>query len=59
MSSPSHTSTSTGSGCPLIPNGSQQIVGFIMLCEGFMGIEPHFELWRYFFAVSLVNKRMD
>jgi hypothetical protein len=28
-----------------------------MLCEGFLGIEPHFELWRYFFAVSL-HKRV-
>jgi hypothetical protein len=28
-----------------------------VLREGFLGIEPHFELWRYFFAISLVNKR--
>jgi hypothetical protein len=28
-----------------------------MLCEGFLGIEPHFKLWRYFFTVSLVQKR--
>jgi hypothetical protein len=41
----------------LNPNGVQQIVAFIMLCEGFLRIEPHFKLWRYFFAVSLVNKR--
>jgi hypothetical protein len=26
-----------------------------VLCEGFLGIEPHFELWRYF-IVSLVKK---
>ena len=30
---------------------------FVVLCEGFMGISPHFNLWRYFFAVSLQKKR--
>jgi hypothetical protein len=28
-----------------------------MLCEGYLGIEPHFKLWKYFFAVSLQKKR--
>jgi hypothetical protein len=28
------------------------------LCEGFLGIDLHFELWRYFFAVSL-HKRVE
>jgi hypothetical protein len=28
------------------------------LCERFLGIDPHFELWRYFFAVSL-HKRVE
>jgi hypothetical protein len=32
-------------------------VTFVTLCEGYLGIEPHFELWRYFFAVSLLKKR--
>jgi hypothetical protein len=32
-------------------------VAFIALCEGFLGINPHFELWRYF-AVSL-HKRVE
>jgi hypothetical protein len=41
----------------LNPNGIQQIASFIALCEGFLGIEPHFELWTYFFAISLVKKR--
>jgi hypothetical protein len=41
----------------LNPNGIQQIVAFIVLCEGFLGIKPHFKLWRYFFAISLVKKR--
>ena len=30
---------------------------FIALCEGFLGISPHFDLWRYFFTVTLQNKR--
>jgi hypothetical protein len=32
-------------------------VTFVALYEGYLGIEPHFELWKYFFAVSLVMKR--
>jgi hypothetical protein len=31
----------------LNPNGIQQIAAFITLCEGYLGIKPHFELWRY------------
>jgi len=30
---------------------------FVALCERFLGISPHFDLWRYFFAVSLQRKR--
>jgi hypothetical protein len=41
----------------LNPNEIQQYAAFIVLCEGFLGIKPHFELWRYFFVVSLVKKR--
>ena len=29
---------------------------FVALCEGFLGISPHFDLWRYFFAVTLLKK---
>ena len=29
---------------------------FITLCEGFLGISPHFDLWWYFFAVTLLKK---
>jgi hypothetical protein len=32
------------------------MAAFIALCEGYLGIEPHFELWKYFFAVSLQKK---
>jgi len=35
-------------------------VVFITLCEGYLGIKPHFELWRYFFSISLrKNKKRD
>jgi len=30
---------------------------FIMMCEGYLGIDPHFELWRYFFTVCLHRKK--
>ena len=33
------------------------MAAFIALCEGFLGISPHFDLWRYFFIVSLQRKR--
>jgi hypothetical protein len=29
------------------------IAGFITLCETYMGIEPHFNVWNYFFRVRL------
>jgi hypothetical protein len=28
-----------------------------VLCEGYLGIELHLELWRYFFTVTLLKKR--
>ena len=31
-------------------------MAFVSLCEGFLGISPHFDLWRYFFAVTLLKK---
>ena len=33
------------------------MAAFVALCEGFLGISPHFDLWRYFFAVNLQKKR--
>jgi hypothetical protein len=32
-------------------------MAFVTLCEGYLGIEPHFELWRYFFSITLLKKR--
>ena len=33
------------------------MVAFITMCEGFLGISPHFDLWWYFFAITLQKKR--
>ena len=30
---------------------------FVALCEGFLGISPHFNLWQHFFAITLLKKR--
>ena len=43
----------------LTPNGIQHIVAFIALCEGFLGISPHFNLWQYLFAVTLVKRWVE
>ena len=40
----------------LNPNGIQHMAAFIALCEGFLGISPHFNLWRYF-TITLQKKR--
>ena len=37
----------------LNPNGIQHMEAFIALCEGFLRISPHFDLWRHFFAITL------
>jgi hypothetical protein len=29
------------------------ILAFITLCEAYMGIESHFDLWNYFFCARL------
>jgi hypothetical protein len=44
----------------LTPNSILHIACFITLCESFLGIEPHFLLWKYLFwlcpSVSLAKK---
>ena len=42
----------------LIPNGVQHMAAFIALCEGFLGIDPHFDLWWHFFTISLSKRRV-
>ena len=34
------------------------MAAFVALCEGFLGINPHFDLWRYFFTVSLSKRKV-
>ncbi|CAN6237942.1 unnamed protein product [Urochloa humidicola] len=36
------------------PNGFVYISGFTTICEGFLKIEPHWDLFRYFFRVNLM-----
>ena len=42
----------------LTPNGVQHMAAFVALCESFLGIDPHFDLWRYIFTVSLSKRRI-
>jgi hypothetical protein len=37
----------------LTPLGFLHIVALVTLCEAYMGIEIHFDLWNYFFRVWL------
>ena len=37
----------------LNPNGIQHMSAFVALCEGYLGISPNFDLWRYFFIVNV------
>jgi hypothetical protein len=30
-------------------------VAFVTLCKAYMGIEPHFDLWNYFFHARLLQ----
>ena len=42
----------------LTHNGVQHIAAFVALCEGFLGISLHFDLWWYLFAVNLSKKQV-
>lgn len=37
----------------LNPNGIQDISTFFGMCEGYLGVQAHFGLWKYFFTVNL------
>jgi hypothetical protein len=37
----------------LTPSGILHIMAFVTLCKGYMGIEPDFNLWNYFFRAQL------
>jgi hypothetical protein len=41
----------------LVPNSITLVSTFIHFCEAYLGISPHFLLWRYFFCVKSTGKR--
>src|SRR5436190_19330285 len=43
----------------LNPNSILQISAFIYLCEVFLGVRPHFNLFRYLFALKLTQKSVQ
>ena len=40
----------------LNPNGVQMIATFVALCEGYLGVAPCLEVFRYFFSASLQRR---
>jgi hypothetical protein len=40
----------------LVPNSITIISTFIHLCEAYLGIAPHFHLWRHFFELKKTGK---
>jgi hypothetical protein len=42
----------------LNPNSVLQIVVFISLCEGYLGIRSNFALWKYYFCSTIFLKRV-
>jgi hypothetical protein len=41
----------------LVPNSITVVSTFIHFCEVYLGISPHFLLWRYLFCVKSTDKR--
>jgi hypothetical protein len=41
----------------LVPNSITVVSTFIHFCEAYLGIPPHFLLWRYFLCVKSTGKR--
>jgi hypothetical protein len=37
----------------LTPSGVMHIAAFVTLCEAYIEIKPHFNLWNYFFHIWL------
>jgi hypothetical protein len=40
----------------LVPNSVTVVSTFIHFCEAYLGISPHFLLWRYLFCVKSTGK---
>ncbi|KAE8815391.1 hypothetical protein D1007_07238 [Hordeum vulgare] len=43
----------------LAPNAILQLASFVVLCEGFLGIEPRLDLWQSLFFFKQQSKKMD
>ncbi|KAE8794160.1 hypothetical protein D1007_31032 [Hordeum vulgare] len=43
----------------LAPNAILQLVAFFILCEGFLGIEPHLDLWQKLLFFKQQSVKMD
>jgi hypothetical protein len=41
----------------LVPNSITVVSSFIHFCEAYLGITPHFFLWRHLFNVKFTNER--
>jgi hypothetical protein len=41
----------------LVPNSITVVSTFIHFCEAYLGISPHFLLWRHLFCVKSTGKR--
>jgi hypothetical protein len=41
----------------LVPNSITVVSTFIHFCEAYLGILPHFTLWKYFFCIKNTGKR--
>jgi hypothetical protein len=41
----------------LVPNSITVVSNFIHFCEAYLGISPHFLLWRYLFCERSTSKR--
>jgi hypothetical protein len=41
----------------LTPSGILHMAAFVTLCEAYIGIDPHFNLWHYFFGAQLRQAR--
>jgi hypothetical protein len=37
----------------LSPNSISQAAIFVAVCEGYLGIDPHWDLWTHFFSAEL------
>ncbi|KAE8812615.1 hypothetical protein D1007_10314 [Hordeum vulgare] len=43
----------------LASNAILQLASFVVLCEGFLGIEPHLDLWQSLFLFKKQSIKMD